>query len=189
MIYYILKYILFLFLLKPITIVLYYFVGYFFSPYVIINKKKISCGCRRNVFIHPVDNNKIIKINKENNFWNNNMENFRSYLFIPYLKHTPKNYGLINTNLGIGIQYELIRDYDSNISKTVLYYLEINKYTEEIKKQLKICFDFYSKNYDIIIEHNNERNFVVQRISENKIRLVIVDGYDTFLFTKKFYQM
>ena len=157
--FYTLKYIYFTVILKPITIILYYFIGNFYTNYVSINKNLyLSSGERRNIFVHPIDNNKIIKISKENYFWNNNMENFRSYLFMPKLKYIPKNYGLIKTNLGIGIQYELIKDYDNNISKTAYHYLKIDKYTEEIKEQLKICFDFYYKNYDIVI-HNNKKKF------------------------------
>ena len=161
---YILKYIYFTIILKPITIILYYLVGSFFSSYVIINKKLyLSSGSRRKVYIHPNDNNKIIKINKEGYIWNNNMENFRSYLFMSKLKYISKNYGLINTNLGIGVVYELIRDYDNNISKTAHYYLQNNIYKDEIIKQLKDYYKEFYENHDIII-HNNKRNIFSKKI-------------------------
>lgn len=181
---YILKYIYFTIILKPITIILYYLVGSFFSSYVIIDKKLyLSSGNRRNVYIHPNDNNKIIKINKEGYIWNNNMENYRSYLFMSKLNYISKNYGLTSTNLGIGIVYELIRDYDNNISKTVHYYLQNNIYNDEIINQLKKYYKEFYENYDIII-HNNKSNILVKKISNEKIKLVIIDGYDTFLDSK-----
>ena len=186
MLIYILKYIYFVIILKPITILLYYFVGLFFSPNVYIDKKLyLSCGKRRNVYIHPKDNNKIIKINKENYIWNNNMENFRSYMFMPYLKYTPKNHGLINTNLGIGIVYQLVRDYDGNISKPAFYYLQKNKYEKQILEQYQKIKKYFYNDYDLVIENCNKyKNCLVQIVSKNEIKIVIVDGYDSFLFNK-----
>ena len=70
MLIYILKYIYFVIILKPITILLYYFFGLFLSYYVFINKKKLyfSSGTRRTIFIHPIYNNRVIKISKEKNY-------------------------------------------------------------------------------------------------------------------------
>ena len=185
---FLLKYIYFVVILKPITILLYYIIGNFFSPYIPIDDKLyFTCGCRRKVYIHPNDNDKIIKISKEEKpgnkkkgyIWNNNMENYRSYLFMPYLKFIPKNYGLIKTNYGIGVVYELIRDYDGNISKTVRYYLGKNIYKDEIMKQLKIYKQYYWMNYNIILKPITI-NILVKRISKNEIKLVFVDEYDEF---------
>jgi len=186
MLLYILKYFYFVFILKPITILLYYFVGYFLSPYVHINRKLyLSYGARRNIFIHPNNKNMIIKISKENYIWNNNIENFRSYLFMPNLEYTPKNYGLINTNLGIGVVYSLIRDYDGKISKTAFYYLQKNKYEKDILDQYKKIKTFFNDNYDLVIENCNKyKNIVVQIVADDEIKIIIVDGYDSFLFNK-----
>jgi len=183
---YILKYIYFTIILKPIAILLYYLVSYFSSPYVFINEKSyISCGSNRDVFYHPNDNKKIIKTMKKsrNNIfekiWNANMENYRSYLFFGNMKYAPKNYGLINTNLGIGVVYELIKDYDNNISKNIKFYMNNNKISTNLVQQLIDMHNYYFINYDILIGVNRG-NHLIQKISKDEFKIIIVDDHDIF---------
>ena len=187
---YILKYIYFTIILKPIIIILYYFVGFFFSPYVFINEKLyMSNGSKRNVYFHPNDNNKIIKIIKKERtnilekIWNNNMENYRSYIIFGNIKIKSMNNGLIKTNLGIGIVYDLIKDYDNNISKNLKFWIKKNKISKNLIEQLIDINKYYYTNYDILI-HINKFNYLVQKISKDEIRVVLIDGYDSFLYNK-----
>ena len=89
----------------------------------------IGKGANRTCYRHPSDKEKCIKIP-------NNSQCETQALEIQYyellasnriaLKHISQYYGEIDTNVGKGYIYELIRDFDGEISKPISDYLDLN---------------------------------------------------------------
>ena len=103
-------------------------------------------GGERLVFIHPNDNNKVIKVLKpgikKHNF-QNELE-FKYYNFLINknrdFSHITKCFGYIDTNFGKGLIFERVVDFDGQDSKFLRNCLNDNIFSEaqEIKKYLEI---------------------------------------------------
>lgn len=90
-----------------------------------------------------------------------------------------KYYGIEETNQGMGYKFELIRDYDNNISKEVDKYLD-NPFSnqEDIQEILKLLPQLkeYLFSEKIYVKDLHPVNVIFQKQSENTGRLVIIDG-------------
>ena len=97
-------------------------------------------------------------------------------------KHFPRYLGPVNTSLGLGHMYDLVRDFDGGVSKSLLEYLEngssLNDFELELE-ELKIAF----LENEIIFNHDMYAgNILFKRTSSNKGCLVVIDGLgDTVL--------
>ncbi len=148
------------------------------------NAIKIGSGSERSVYIHPDDPNKLVKVIHPNR---KNLQTKRETNAYKRLvkrlpntkevwKHLPRFYGMQDTNLGKGQVVETIRDFDGEISKTFLFYLEqdgVECYRAELE-QLKSYF----LKYCIIFNHDisSPVNLVLKRINETEQHLVLVDA-------------
>lgn len=153
-----------------------------------IVSEPIGAGKERTCYIHPDDPGKAIKISgtKTSKQTKREIKLYKSLLKrkdIQYA-HLPKFYGTVKTNLGKGFVVDLIRDYDNEISKPLLWYLKqgypitkFEPYLDEVKN--------YLINNLIIINHDlYEGNLLFQKLTKNKARLVIIDGIGDVVFIK-----
>lgn len=143
-------------------------------------KSFISKGAFRYVYNHPADSNKIIKIDIQDK--NGNKREIEAYnKFNQSIKNfTPKFFGEIETNLGKGLIFEKIYDYDSKKpSKKILEYININKDEAIILKKTIIqdvekLFNAFANNLIFTTSFGLE-NILVQKISKNKIKIYTID--------------
>lgn len=85
-----------------------------------------------------------------------------------------KYYGMIETNLGIGYVFELVRDFNGRCSKTLESFIMDEKDSSEILEVLKVLKTkiFEESNITNPLSPNN---CLIQRISEQKFRPRIID--------------
>ena len=138
----------------------------------------ISKGAYRVVYIHPNDPNKVIKINhtdggneREIESYNKADDNLKKFL--------PKFYGVVKTNLGDGYVFERIINYDNRTSLKLFDHLSLNKndantFKDEIIKQITNIYNIFANNYIFSTSFGIE-NIVLQKKSENEIKLYIID--------------
>ncbi len=151
-----------------------------------ITSMPIGEGCNRIVYLHPLDNNKIIKISKTDGM---DAESKREIKYYNKLmkrdninwEHLPKFYGVVETNRGSGIVVELIRDYDGGISKQLDYYIKENSLEtyENEWEQLKL---YLIEQNIVIINDITPENILLKRIDKDKSILILVDGMGDTVF-------
>lgn len=139
-------------------------------------------GGERFVYIHPEDNSKVIKVLKpelkKHNF-QNELE-FKYYTFL-YKKridfsHIVKCFGDIDTNLGKGLIFERVVDFDGQDSKYFKYYLKQNIFTQIQEEELLSELKIFLENNEILFIDCNTQNVFCKRVSVDKYTLVIYDG-------------
>ena len=138
-------------------------------------------GLERACYLHPNDSHKVIKIqlgekNKQTrrelaiykNFAQRNMTNFQ---------HVPRFYGQVDTNLGEGIVFDLIRDFDGKISIPLFNYFNMGHQLSEYSQHLEILRKYLLDNLIVISADIVGRyNILLQKLSPTESKLVIVDG-------------
>ncbi|RXJ81196.1 YrbL family protein [Arcobacter sp. F2176] len=160
----------------------------------------LSKGGERNCYINPNDKSKVIKIVHRQE--KHNEQNKLEYKYYNYLqknnislKYLSKCFGFIDTNLGKGLVFERILDFDETPSVSFKFYLEeklLDRLSE--KKLINDLKDYLFEN-DILFIDVDLSNVFCQKISKNKYKLVIIDGlgarrlnwrFYLYLFSKKF---
>lgn len=162
------------------------------------NQTPIGKGTNRLCFIHPKDKDKCIKITHSNDF-TESIKEVKYYKFLEKRniswKYISKYYGKIETSSGIGYQFDLIKDYDGNISKTLTYYLRNKDLTSKINNPVLLLnkFKTYCLKNKVLIKDINTNNLVYKRINKKEGYLVLIDGlstsnylnyYSNYFFTK-----
>lgn len=123
----------------------------------------------------------VLKRLKPLNSFNENYQEQKVYQLID--KHIgeaayqliPRCYGLINTDLGIGLSFELITDYDQKISQSLKQYIWENN----ISAPLEIAINTFKQQWQQLGMPSRNlllHNMVVQKITENNYRIVVIDG-------------
>lgn len=141
----------------------------------------LAQGAHKKCYIHPHDNNLCIKLPKKNHIQDVVKE-------VNYCKHinktnSGKNFissykGTIETNLGKGYVFELVKNYDGTISNSLEFYLKnLNKYIKKIPYFRQAFLEMKESliKENIITRNLKERNILVQKISKDKIKFVIID--------------
>lgn len=159
------------------------------------NSLFFSKGTTRQCFIHPDNKNLCIKISLKD-------QGKRTAGILKAIKRENKFYkylekqniswsnlsrynGDIDTSIGQGSVYELIRDYDGEISKSLESYLKQDNLTgihyETLCKKLKNLYVYMQEN-KVLTTSLLTRNIVVKQ-SNNDFELVIIDdiGNSEFL--------
>lgn len=149
----------------------------------------IGEGSHRICYQHPEDLNLCIKIGEINS-----KESLRERECYQVLKKRTISWdalshfhGLVETNLGKGAVFELVRDYDGAISQSLEYYLE--KYpalTDITSEQKDVMYEEISRaigqlkidllNNTILTRSLLGENVLFKKTSENSGRLVIIDN-------------
>ncbi len=145
-------------------------------------------GRKRIVYIHPDNSDKCIKISKRkrNNknirrelscFANLKKDNISWNMMIKY-------YEKVQTNKGVGYVFDLVKDFDGNISETLdSYFNDYNKFIlipDIIKKITNL--KKYVFNNKIIFDDPNLKNILYKKISEDDGVFIIVDGVENTEF-------
>ena len=151
----------------------------------------IGSGGVRRVYRHPSDEGKCIKIT------HNKSRSRAVCREISYLKkyqrqgkpfkHLPHFYGFCRTNLGKGSIFELIRDYDGNISQKLSdHATKIVKAPLPAPKILSLLNELrrHLLAHRIIVSDPAPHNLVVQFVAPEQPRLVVVDGIGNPHFIK-----
>lgn len=153
----------------------------------------IGKGKNRVCYQHPVHKDICIKITQKNHKRKYD-ENEKEYkYFTKHLKNkdadlpisAPSNW--VETNKGKGLCYKLILDFDGNISKSLEYVLKNNQFSmkeaiEEMKKLKQVFCEHMISPTEV-----NPENILLQKLSEKKHRLVLVDGLGTSNIIPAFY--
>ena len=143
-------------------------------------KLYISEGNSRVCYIHPNNNNLCIKINKD---FKRSNQNTPEYYYLKLKKNKsalqklPKCIGLIDTNLGDGLVYELIKDYDGNRSKSLAYYYKKNEISKPETQSMIMELYHYCLKSNILIYDANMSNILLQKLDNDHINLRIIDGF------------
>ena len=139
-------------------------------------------GGERLVYIHPNDNNKVIKIlkkglNKHN--FQNKLE-FKYYNFLTKknrdFSNITKCFGYVDTNFGKGLVYERVIDFDGEDSKFLRNCLQENIFTKDQEKRLLDDLKKYLEDNEILFIDCSSHNVFCKKVSSDKYTLIIYDG-------------
>ncbi len=148
----------------------------------------VGNGKERNCFVHPEDPEKAIKIvhadtekqtKRELSFY----KTVRRRKNVSF-KHIPRYYGKVDTNLGRGYVFDMIRDYDGRVSRSLLWYLQEGRPLSDFKKDLKKLKKYLLENQLIFNHDMYAGNILYKRVSPSKGRLIIIDGFGDTVFIK-----
>jgi len=141
-------------------------------------KEFLGQGIARKVYYHPGDKNKCIKISIDGIQDADTREELRYRRIckktVEQSSLLTKYFGTIETNLGTGHVFELVRNYDGTVSETLESLLlrekddpKIHELLQEFKKTL---FEEY-----VITQRISPWNLLIQHISEQESRIRLVD--------------
>lgn len=145
-----------------------------------ITKKPIGMGKERMCFVHPEDPRLAIKIAREKV----SQQSQREIKFYRKLekrggvhdRHIPGFHGLCETNHGVGIVVDLIRNYDGEIARPLNWYLAQGYPIEEFEPSLEELKQSFLQNLIIFNHDMTIGNLLVQKLSATKVRIVAIDG-------------
>lgn len=145
------------------------------------DKRIIGQGTNRACYVHPEDNAKCIKVTISGDQSESNKEK-KYYEFLKNKniswKQIARYHGSVKTDLGEGSVFDLVRDFDGKVSKTLEYYI----YTEEgmsvIRNPVELLHEFkaYQLEEKVIIKDLNTKNILCRLVDENNAELIVVDG-------------
>ena len=140
----------------------------------------LAQGGERDCYIHPDDKSKLIKImHSKNNTEQNrvdeiyyNILNKKNILFT----NIPKCYGYTETNLGKGLVFDRIMNYDGTSCKSFRYMIAHKLISME--EQIKLIDDLRKYLFDnkILFVDTSLTNILYQKKNENESSLIIIDG-------------
>lgn len=141
----------------------------------------IGEGGSRNCYVHPDDENLCIKtikkksdqrsVDREVGYFKRMKKREQSFKMIA------KYYHSVQTSEGRGEVYELVRDYNGEISKDLKYYLDL-KDKNINQKIIKLIEDLrvYLKNENIRFSDLCSHNVLLKKVDENNYEMVVIDG-------------
>ncbi len=142
----------------------------------------IGKGLHRECFAHPDHPGRCIKIivNGDSD------ENTREAKYLRFLESQggaldmlTRYHGRIETNRGEGAVFDLVRDFDGGVSKTLAHYLEnpelTARYTDALRAGLSDLLSYLLANR-VITMTIKPKNILFQRSGEHSGKLVVVDN-------------
>ena len=139
-------------------------------------------GLRRECYFHPDDENKCIKIVVAGD----HKETVREQAYYRLLERRniawrmlAKFYGNVETNLGEGAVFELIRDYNGAVSKTLVQYFSAHNETDrhyQYFSQALLGLKQYLLKWKIVTISLKPQNIVYKKTNESEGFLVIIDN-------------
>lgn len=140
----------------------------------------IGSGTLRFVYIHPEDDSKCLKIQQHDKVKENKIDvKYHQHLIArnaPY-EHIAKFYGEVMTDKGKAVMFDVVRDYDHQISKTLYYYLSKNN--KEICGLIEnhlLALKKHLLDNRIIFVDVYTGNIVLCKTSKSESKLVIIDA-------------
>lgn len=144
----------------------------------------IGTGRHRHCYLHPNSDHLCIKI-VYSMASGGDKELKRELKYYKYLSDRgisweilPRYYGEVETNLGVGHVYDLVRDFEGDTAKSLEHYLEKSKKTGDFTWLPPLLQEFKHSlcREQIVTMTLKPDNILVQRLSASKARLVIVDN-------------
>ena len=142
----------------------------------------IGRGLRRECYFHPTDENKCVKVIVAGD----HRETVREQSYYRLLanrgiswKMLARFYGNIETNRGPGAVFELIRDYNGEVSKTLKYYLSAGSETGLDYQKLSgtlVLLKQYLLDWKIVTMAIKPGNMVFKKTAASEGTLVIIDN-------------
>jgi hypothetical protein len=149
------------------------------SNIIYLNKSLIiGKGKKRTIYSHPDNPDQCLKIEHHKNTNENNIDiKYHQHLQNrgASFKHVACFQGEQNTNKGNAVVFELIKDYDGKISKTLQYYLTLKKFDLLIAEHLLILKQ-YLLTERIIFVDVYPVNIVLCKINATDVTLIIIDA-------------
>ncbi|MBR7889597.1 hypothetical protein J9B83_11655, partial [Marinomonas sp. A79] len=143
---------------------------------VILDKKSyFTSGGARDIYLHPDEKDRFIKIQRNNS----KKQNLNEKFFFERKSESeiiPKYYGYIETNLGYGISVEIVRDENGEISSSLKDLIENKKISKFEAKNLVHIIEKESLNKNFLIHDGGIQNILVKKI-KNTLKPVLVDGF------------
>lgn len=142
----------------------------------------VAIGEHRKIFEHPEDRNLCIKV-----IWDGGAkETQREEKYYRLLEKKniswellPRYYGFIETNLGRGAIFDLVRDYDGGLSRSLGYYIASDTLEEAHQLSLSRAFvalKEYLCRYGVITMKLKSQNIVFRKLDDVEGELVLVDS-------------
>lgn len=138
----------------------------------------VGKGNDRECFIHPLDSRKCLKITVSGDYKQSNDEvkifsMFDSEHFD--WTHLSRFYGVENTDEGEAVIFELVRDFDDQVSRSLQYYLGGNFDKDVLASALKVLYQYLIENR-IIVRDLKSDNILIKRVGGGAVRAILVDG-------------
>lgn len=148
----------------------------------LVSDDLIGKGLHRECYVHPANQDLCIKIAVNENV----KESQREQSYYDFLERKciswemlPRFYGFVETNLGRGTVFDMIRNQDGSVSKTLAHYLKSNQQMElhyaGILRALSLL-KVYLLEYQIITMTIKPKNILYREAGLKNSRLVIVDN-------------
>lgn len=143
------------------------------------NSPLIGKGEDRECYQHPEDYHKCVKVTVSGDYKQSNDE-IKFYRLMKKrgasCEQLAAFHGLVETSLGQGLVFTLIRDFDGKVSDSLGNYLSSNAYSlRDFKLKLE-TLNRYLFDQRLIIRDLSPDNIVYQKTSENDGKLIIIDG-------------
>ncbi len=142
----------------------------------------IGRGLHRECYIHPDNRERCVKIVVAGDS-NENLREARYYGLLARRgiswEMLTRFHGLVETNLGEGAVFDLVRDYDGDVSKTLAHYLGSEELTTANSKPLSSALAglrVYLLENRVVTMTLKTKNILLQKTAENDAKLVIVDN-------------
>jgi hypothetical protein len=156
-------------------------------------------GGRRFCFVHPHDTGRCVKVLRQDegrtirmkrsslipasirrNYDNNAHE--KSFLERIYRRlgpladqHLPRCYGMVNTDLGPGLELDLIRDHDGRISRSLRELISTGHDLEAFRSAFDELGEFLLKHF-VLTRNLFDHNIAVQHRYDGSWRMYVIDG-------------
>ena len=153
---------------------------------MLVLSEKIGAGVERACYVHPADRNKAIKVPMGARRVQTDRE-IRYYQKLDRRQHSnyshiPQFYGVVDTNMGSGFVVDLVRDFDGEVSKPLKWYFQNNYTLDDFSEHLQELKQFFIQQRIIFNYDMNEGNVLVKKLSQDKWRLVMIDGLGDVAF-------
>ena len=141
----------------------------------------VGIGTNRACYKHPYDINKCIKVTISGDYRESNKEK-KYYTFLNKRKvsfdFVAQYYGVVETDLGEGLVFELITDYTGKVSKPISFYFNADDDSDQLLIITKKLIELkkYLIKEKIIVKDLSFVNILYQKLENTENRLVIIDG-------------
>ncbi len=142
----------------------------------------VGKGLHRECYIHPNDEQRCIKVVVAGDLSESKRE--QSYYKLLQKRGVswdilPRFHGVIETNKGAGAVFDLIRDYDGEISKTLEYYLSSEQLDNAENLGISQAINVFKQELyrqSIITMTLSPKNIMYKKTGINEGRLIIIDN-------------
>jgi len=142
----------------------------------------VGKGLHRECYVHPNDEQRCIKVVVAGDLSESKRE--QSYYKLLQKRGIswdilPRFHGIIETNMGAGAVFDLIRDYDGEISKTLEYYLSSKQLDSAENPGISQAISIFKQELyrqSIITMTLSPKNIMYKKTGPNKGRLVLIDN-------------